>query len=441
MSANTPAFLKRLWLALALLHAATVAHLILYVLFGEDRGRSLSFRILALGVMALALGVIGFTVWFNDRRLETIRRLARPLFWPVIAGSLAILMAYGALIRPEWFYAHLAVTLASTLSLIYYTLYADRIVPRRILVAVGVALFLLVVGIRVSNLNYYPPLDINDEPWTLSWAISYLRTGTFTSTILYKGGQDTQLFYIPMAYWMRIFGTGLWTGRLFNLCLTLIVTILGVLTAHNLYDNRAALFTGLALFASAALMAGARLRHDIGLALAIASSLYTYSEAIRRQSVRLHVLAGVLMGWGWFAHYHAILFGVAMTVGLYGPRYLDRRRAGKYWPEKEMWLYVLGGILGAVTVILIQILPQWEDFRGRVFHGSATLTLADLGERISSHFLSIAEHSQVEFLLIVTGIIAALARRLPFDRALVTMVLLGHLGLGLTIPADYYIVA
>ncbi len=61
---------------------------------------------------------------------------------------------------------------------------------------------------------------------------------------------------------------------------------------------RVALMTTVTLFASAVLAAAARIRHDVGLAVVVACSLWLYTEAVKRGARPLHVLAGLMIGLG-----------------------------------------------------------------------------------------------------------------------------------------------
>ena len=433
---------RRLWVGLSILHLSLVIHLVYYAAFLAQQ-RSRSFQLLALGIIVEVIAVIAFTLWLTPGHLALIRRVMFRWRWPVVVASLSALAVLGLEIRPEWFYAHLAVTLAAGCALIYDTLYPETTHPARwrIIGAAGVVLGLLVIFIRIRGLSYYPPVDFTDEPWILGWIVGYLRTGHIYDRIMFNGGGlDLPYLYIPVARWMQLVGVDLWSGRLFMFALALLAIVFSALAAHNLYDRTTALFTGLALFSSAVLMLGARLRHDVGLGVAIAASLYLYSAGVKRQQKRWHFLAGLVIGLGWFAHYHAILFGPALAAGLYGPRYLRRLHEGNWRPESELGLFILGGLLGGAVVVLVQLLPQLDVLLRR--QPRTSRNLSRMLNAMLGHLANIGAHSKLEFLLVAAGFIAAIRRRLPADWSLLIILVIGHIGLGVIAisPFDYYVV-
>lgn len=441
--------LNRAWLILVILHVSLLIHLLLYYL-DPARGNSTAFRLLAGIVAAFALGTIAAGWWLNEARVRRIALwLARWRFMYIGLG-LAVMFVFGFAMRPEWVYAHMAVALAATFALVYWTFYGGQAVSVRSswLVTGVIALVMGVTAIRLYGLSYYPSLHA-DEPWTLSWPVYMIETGQIGDPIMHGfNGQryDTPRFYLPLAWWLQITGIGLWEARTFTLLLTLLVAGLAGRAAANLYNPLTGIFTAGALFASLILASGARIRHDIGVAVAIAASLWLFSEGIRRERSLLHLLAGVALGLGLFSHYNAALSGVALFAGLYAPRYVQRARAGQLWPERGFWLYGIGGLLAALSVLVIQVLPNPEAFLGnreqQISH--AWRTLPGLIDATSFYIQSIFMFSHLEFVLIAVGVVAALWRRQVFDWTLVIALGLGHLLLGafagVAPDHDYYIV-
>jgi hypothetical protein len=421
---------RRLWRGLASLHLLLLAHLGYYLLI-LDKGRSLSFKGLALGVVLLAAGTIGLAFGLTPDRLDRLRRWLKAGRWLLLGGGVVVLFGFGLEIRQEWIYAHIALMSAATLTLILYTLYGSSPYgPVRGWVAAVVVVVILITAVRIYGLSVYPSIHYHDEPWDLGWAYSYLKTDKLSDWV-FLGGEGFEgktyyyipRFYIPYALWLKVVGVGLWEGRLFAFGLVMLTTLFGAWAARNLYGRAVGWFSAGALFCSAGLMVGARIRHDIGLALAITLSLWAFSEAAKRQRPALHLLAGMFMGWGMFAHYHASGLGAVLALALYGPRYVTRLRAKQYWPEKELWLYVLGGLIGAGMVAVVQIFPDFDGFlksRGP----RNPKNIAQFLKALRGHLGHIWLFSRLEFVLIVLGLGAAMWRRRQADWTLILFAVL-----------------
>jgi 4-amino-4-deoxy-L-arabinose transferase-like glycosyltransferase len=246
-------------------------------------------------------------------------------------------------------------------------------------------------------------------------------------------------FYGLLGLWLKLTGVGLWEARLFSFILMIAAIVLTVLAARNWYGTKTALLTGVALFASAVLALGGRIRHDIGLAAAVAASLWLFTEAIKRKDKRLHLLAGMAIGFGYFAHTHATFFGVVLAVGFYAPRYFERPREGKRLPETEFWLYVLGGLVAGGTAFALQTLPNLQGFLSNRF--TVSTNLQTMGQMIVHNVFQVTTISPLEALLILLGLGTALWRGKLQDWSLVLCIVLGHLALGLdSFRTEYYTV-
>jgi 4-amino-4-deoxy-L-arabinose transferase-like glycosyltransferase len=455
--------IQRFWRGLAGLHVLLLVHLILYTA-SPDKGNSAAFHLLAGGTAGFSLAAILFALALTPARLESLRRWFRPLRWIALGSGVLVLFAFGLSIRPEWIYAHIVLMAAATLALGFWTLYggAEPLPHPRLWLALGALIILAVIAVRVYGLADYPSIQYNDEPWDLGWAYSYAQTGHLSDWIFLgnEGFEGKTYYWIPRFYavyglWLKLVGVGLWEARLFTFGLVLITTVFGALAARNLYGRTTGLLAGGVLFASAGLMVGARIRHDIGLALAMTVSLWLYSAAVKNSITQgvedadknkmkkvsalsafsavkkpstLHLLAGMVMGWGMFAHYHATGFAVVLTLGFYGPRYLARWREGQRWPERGFWLYVLGGLLGALTVAIFQIFPDVDGFR-RYRNPRSPESSAQFFDALRGYINNIARFSRIELTLSAAGLIAALWRRRPADQILAVIGLLGPVAL------------
>ncbi len=416
-----------MWIAYAILCASALLHLALYL---TDH-RSTALLVLAVVVALFALGGIGASLLvafrLTPRQLDHLRDRARRWRDLYLGGGLLIGLGFGLGMRPELIYSHSALMLGVGLALGYRLLYADLPLSRRWIVVAALGV-IAVTLVRLYGLSVYPKINVIDEPWDLSWALSYVRTGRFFDPIIYYGNGDIQRFMLPVAWWIELVGTGFWQVRLFFFLLIVPLVAITARIGYNLYGRGAGWLVALFMGCSVAVIDAARIRHDIGLALALAASLLLYTEAIKRERSSLHFVAGLLMGWGWFAHYHAIGFGIAMAFSLYLPRYVERIRRGQWLPERALLLYVAGGLLGAASVFVLQILPDWAGFLDRRQLRNPG-SLAEYIRVFVAFWGNLVQYSVLEFGLVIAALIAALWRRRPADVLVVTLIITLHLAL------------
>jgi hypothetical protein len=422
---TTSQFAARPLLWLLPLQALMLLHLLVYM---SGPGKLESRALLALAglvaVCALAvsgLALLPLTTWARPW-------LRRHVGWGV-AGLAGVVFAFGVVSRPELIYAHIALNLALVGGGIARALdpdgWRDALrLPRWAWWIAGAAV-LAVIVVRLLGLSYAPDRQITDEPWHLGWVMGLLREGRFTDYLMYYGGHDVQRYYAPMAAWLSVFGVGLWQARLFSFVVTLLVALVGGLAAGRLYGRAAGWVAALLLFASANVLIGARIRHDAGLALAVALALWLYAEGLKRDRRLWHGLAGLMIGLGWFAHYHATIFGVGLVVGLYVPRWL----AGRGWRRAlDGAAFGVGGLIGGAFVFALQVLPHLRDGDSVARAARGAGDLIGVGWATLAHVGSIGQHSLLELALILAAVGVALWRR-RFPDLLLALVVC-HMGLG-----------
>lgn len=420
-----------------------VPHMVFYTQT-PDQGDSTMFKALAVFFVVLTANVVAVTLLLTPRRLDRWRSIPPKLYQAGVVLSLAALLLFGIGMRAEWLYAHMGLVLSGTVIVTLWTFYSDRNVPvawrpALALVLVGAA---AIIAIRLYSLSAYPPIHFIDEPWTLGWAISYVRTGQLSDWIMIDRDFDIYKYYAAMGQWLDILGVGFWRARLFSALVLSATFAFAVLAAWRLYERRTAFYTGAALFSSAIFLSGARIRHDAGLGLSIALSLWLYAEARQRDNRWQHLLAGVVLGLGMFAHYHAAIFLAPMIFGLYGPRYLAALKSRHYWPESGAWLYGIGGIIGLSAVTLVQSLPSsTNDHLGESV--ARTLNPGNFSSAYIQHITNITHFSHFEFAIIVVGIAAALWRSDARDWTLLLLAAGLHAGLAIASSGanfEYYLV-
>ena len=451
IAANPTSQIKRSWLFVIGLNLLLVAHLLFHIVSSSSGFDTFSTLKLWIGIIVAPLFIVA-SMWLA--RQENLRSHMERFHTAFVIGSISFLLVLALIpVAPQVFphlaHAHTLLTFTVTLLVFYNALFDGSYTLRnpRVWLIVAIIAAIVIIVIRVYGLSYYPFVDVQDEAWTTAWTMSFLRTGRFGDTTLGGLGDAYYAyprFYVLMALWIRAFGVGLWQERLLGFLLIFPVIGLSALVARTWYGTRAAIFTSIAMFASAVLMSAARVRHDIGLTLCLAISLWLHTVAVKRQATFLHLLAGAFIGWGMFSHYHAAGFGVAMLVGLYVPRYIAQLRQAKHWrerlPETGAILYGVGGLLGGLTVLFLQMIP--DDLSGWLWtlrhqslysENSGQFFFAFFG-----NFMNIGFFSIFELLLVAGGVFTALRRRGQHDISLLLIMFTGHILLAVMASGAIY---
>jgi len=402
-------------------------------------------------VFVVALANIGLAFWLTEERVRQLRTLLRPFHWVYLLISLAVLAVFGYLIRPHWVYPHMIIMLALLTGLIYWTFLYREISPmmQRMIIGLGVVVAIGIVAVRLYTLEYYPPINITDEPWGLGKAVSVVKTGEISEWLMLgvDGGAETAnwiaRYFEAMGWWLRGIGQiGIWEARSFSLFAAILAGIATLRAAYNLYDKQTMILTGIMLFTTTVLIYNARIRPDAGLTLALACSLWLFSEGARSGKNLWHGLAGLAVGFGLFAHYNAVFVGPLMTVALYAPRYFERFREGKRLPEMATLWFIVGGMFAAFIVLSIQFFPNVEAFFR--FRGArTTLGFADFVYGLLKHSTNMWHFSHYELGLFGLALFAAFWRRKNADLVLGLFVVLYFVGLAYFITSvaawTYYI--
>lgn len=419
--------LRSLWRLLSAGYAALVAYLAIYLVSSGAPTRTQ--LLLAGGTVAAAIAAAMFTVWLGpDRLLALRRRLNRkPIPILYLLAAMLLLMAFGAELRPEWLHALIALALAATLILLYWTLFTTdaESAPPRLLIGLGLLALIAMLGLRLLGLEIYPPLHQVDEPWTFGWALSYARTGTLSDWLMIERDFEVYRFFALMGTWLRVVGEGWWQARAFNFLLSLIVAGLSALAARNLYGRSTALFTALVLLGSVVLASAAQVRHDIGLALATSASLWLFSVALKRDSRLLDLLAGAAIGFGLFAHTHAILFTPVFIFSLYAPLVVRGWKRDRRLPA-GLWLYILGAAAAGIIALSLQPL----SYSAEQSLGASPLAAGSILQAVLQHVANLAFLSKYELLLIAAALFGLLLRRTTADWSILLLVILGQAALG-----------
>jgi hypothetical protein len=433
---------KIYWRWLSVFQISLFVHLIAYIVT-PTLGESTQFRLLAIGLFVQAIVVFGVTARLSQIiSMGWINRISQlhVFYLPSVIG---LLFTFGVLMRHEWVYAHAGLVLSATFGLGYLTFFADEPLNIMSKSVVGIALLLGVVFIilKINALGVYPHIIPTDEPWLLGWPIAWVR-GVYPNDLLFfNGGEDVFHYFIPMGVWMQFVGTGFIQARVYQLLMTLVLMAVIYPLVKRLYDKQTAWLTVLMLFAGSVVVLATTIRHDIGLAIMLTLSFLVHQTAVTRNETRLHFIAGLMVGFGLFTHYHAIALGPALMIALYAPYYMRDFKARGWRPSAQLMLYAIGGLVGAGIVFGVQILPQLDAVLGvREFRSEGVVGII---ESYVEYVAVLAELSQFEFILIFAGVVGLLIRRTLVDIQILLMLLLGHLGiaaLAAQITLEYYVI-
>ena len=430
------------WSCLSLFQITLLVHLLLYIMT-PNLGESAQFHMLALGLSVKAIAVFGVRIGLTRlMSTEWMTRIAR-LHGLYLLGTIVFLFIFGVLMRDEWIYAHAGLVLSATLGLGYITFFADQSfnpMPKW-MIASALGLGVLFIILKINALAIYPHIIPTDEPWLLGWPIAWVR-GVYPSDLLFfNGGEDVFHYFIPMGIWMQFVGTGFIQARVYQLLMTLVLMTVAYPLVKRLYDRQTAWLMVMMLFAGSVVVLATTIRHDIGLAILLTLSFLVHQIAVDRNQQNLHFVAGLMVGFGLFTHYHAIAFGPALMIALYAPYYVRDFKARGWRPSLEIVLYALGGLVGAGIVFGVQILPQLDAVLGVRELRSAGLS--GVAQSFVEYIAVVAHLSQFEFILILVGVLGLLMRRTLVDIQILLMILLGHLGIAVLaaqITLEYYVI-
>ncbi len=434
--------LRRAWAACAAWCALTAAVFAVYALSKDGASRGLlaltaSFVLLAAltAGAALVLRRAAPPAWLDQMREVCARAWAR---WALTLAVLGGLFGYGLMLRPEWPYALGGVALAAAAALILITFdgLPENTRPRIVVSAAALGIAGVYV-VRALALAAVPAYNVADEPWNYGWILSVLRDGYFHDAIMLYGGRDTPRFHALPALWGSIFGMNFISMRSFSLLVTAAVVAISAGAAGAWYQRReAAWIGGLLALGSALLANSATIRHDNAMAFMLGACLLFLAlgahAADQRRARLWHGLAGLMLGLGWMAHYHAVPFAAILTLTLIAPRVvlaphigLTRRAA-----LLQTLAWIAGGLLGAAVTFVVQIVPDWAQFTQRVPYAPGSLEV--LMQRYIEYLATLPYHSQLEALLIGAGL--ALAAWRAGSKALLPAFRLQLAGLAAALP-------
>lgn len=414
-----PTSIRRLWWLLAGAHSVVAAWTVYTLLFLPGRIGRVGFF-----AVVLAVGVIG--VALVPGVLNRLR--VRVSLWLVAGGWALLCFGLGLVYKDLWLYAVICLLTGATGALVIYTLTEAHPVAWRWVWMVLIAAAAGVYVVRAWGLSVYPLMEMTDEPWLLSYAVAYEKTGELYSDLTslpLVNAITPAVIHIPLWGWLRLTQFGLWEGRLFFLLFSVPVVFFTANAAKNVGGDIAGVIVFLAMLASMLLAQAARIRPDIHYALILSLSLWLYTIAVQKQNLLWHMVAGVVAGAGIFVHYNAAPLGLVLLISLYIPLLWQSPR--QTW--RFAVAFMVGGGMVAVFAFAVFVLPRLSDVISSI-SGRPSTGLDGVLYSLRGHIRNVYGHSQLEFLLIVAGVGAALLRRRSFDLSLVMLLILSHAALG-----------
>jgi hypothetical protein len=290
------------------------------------------------------------------------------------------------------------------------------------------ALTLLTLILVVSVAGRFPGVLWTDEGYMVSTALGFNRTGSPVPLMWQPyDSASFSLSYLGMGLWLRLFGVGHVTARLFTLAIGL--AMLGVmwLTVRGAYSRFAA--WGAVIAGAFAVIYLNVLRQDMLAALYLSVGLLLYGVATRRQVAWLHLLVGFFIGFSIDGHQLAFRLGVGFGLA-YAVEYATRLLRDRQWINAPFYWLAAGGVAGAGAYFALYgaLTTQMDEFAG----GSYIVPAFDLGNLSEQLALSL-QNIPVLFGLGIMGAVVAIRRNTPLDRLLL---IVG--GVSLLVPMTLY---
>jgi hypothetical protein len=220
-----------------------------------------------------------------------------------------------------------------------------------------------VVVYLLANLPFLVawPAVIGDEGreanafWVASGVDPSARTldPIFRHDPLYKGG----LQGLTTGLSFRLFGLGLYQGRLVSLIWGGALLVMTFLAGRRLYGPAAAYIGVLFLAVSQPWLVSSHIiRPDIVVATLVMASLYSALRGLQGGGRPWHLLAGLCLGLSFDVHPNALAF-----MPMVGLCYLSRY-GWRAVLSRDAWLYVAGIAIGALYYVAVRIAPDPVQF-------------------------------------------------------------------------------
>ena len=175
----------------------------------------------------------------------------------------------------------------------------------------------------------------------------------YTHDPLYKGG----LQGLTEGVAFRLFGLGLFQGRVVSLLWGGVLLVMTFLAGRRLYGPATAYIAVLFLAVSQPWLVSSHIiRPDVVVATLVMAGMYCALRGLQEGSRPWHLLAGLCLGLSFDVHPNSLAF-MPMVGFCYVARYGWRAVL-----SRDAWLYVAGIAIGAVYYASVRILPDPQHF-------------------------------------------------------------------------------
>jgi len=229
----------------------------------------------------------------------------------------------------------------------------------RHIVISGVFLFTIFLGISVFYFiatPHYMILDLPDEPWSVSMAVSFLNKGRLDQTLIAQDYHPLSSHYYKwMALWLKYAGSSFENMRLFSVMISILSTL--VLGSALSIQWRKSSFVAIpvvvvgmifVLIHPTFLRMSHNLRNDIGMALH--SSLLILSFVVYQYTHKKFYL--MLGGISLYVGLESIIYPSILVAFLFGMGFIWDWIAQPDRTKFEMILYYLLGCITSLTLYL-----------------------------------------------------------------------------------------
>ena len=244
--------------------------------------------------------------------------------------------------------------------------YRANTVTRFEIILAGI-LFVAIAVVMVINIIFltkYPPVFV-DESWNANAAWNWLKTGiNFNS--MHAGTLD-QFGYewlrwptignLPWKLSFAALGLGLFQLRLVSWIFGCLLLLMTFLVGRRTYGILAGILAAFILSLSAPfLQASHYARWDIMLATTAMLAYLFAINGLERNQWWSHLLAGLIISLSFDIHQNSVLFMLGFGV-LYLVYY-----GRKVFKSSGTWMFIFGGLLGAIYYLIVYILPNPEAY-------------------------------------------------------------------------------
>lgn len=287
------------------------------------------------------------------------------------------------------------------------TLSVKRILRHRAVSRPAVLFSIVVVGLlamHALSLRHYPPIFV-DEAFLISRAWGWLQTGLnfgpLDSGVFEKQFAGFWTFHSLIPTWFHavfvyLFGLDVSLLRLASLLCGAVLLVAVFSISHQLTASSSCAFTAvlLVIVSFPFILSAHHIRYDIIVAALAFSAIAIYLAALKRKSVLLGTVSGLLLGMAFEVHVNAVIYGpVIVALSFSEERW-------RFYRQRVFWGFAGGCAIGLAWYLWAHVIRYPETYFGigRAMAGTHYPPLL-LGSPLA---LVIAIAEMVQYLLILS---------------------------------------